>query len=147
MTSTAVWLRQKMLNLIKNLSNCMCAEVVGTDWNTLVTSIAECISIDEVLAKHGDFLNCLLFIPQLLATVKRLLSVCAQFAAYMKNLTEDFIENVERYNLQFNSLLASFLNSIWCPMLHGPGDHPEPIRASVQRVQPCLGLPHGSQSL
>jgi len=69
MTSTAVWLRQKMLNLIKNLSNCMCAEVVGTDWNTLVTSIAECISIDEVLAKHRDFLNCLLFIPQLLATV------------------------------------------------------------------------------
>ena len=79
-------------------------------WNSLVTSIVECTTIDEVLAKHGDFLNCclclhdclhdcLLSSPQLPATVKKLLSVCAEFAAYMQNLTdcaEDFIEDFKR---------------------------------------------------
>jgi len=116
----AFGLRQKMLNLIQNLSYYMCVEVVEPAWNSLVTSIAECITIDEVLAKHGDFLNCclhdcLLSSPQLLATVKKLLSVCAEFAAYMQNLTdcaEDFIEDVKRYDLQFNSVLASLLDRI-----------------------------------
>ena len=79
-------------------------------WNSLVTSIVECTTIDEVLAKHRDFLNCclclhdclhdcLLSSPQLPATVKKLLSVCAEFAAYMQNLTdcaEDFIEDFKR---------------------------------------------------
>jgi len=116
----AFGLRQKMLNLIQNLSYYMCVEVVEPAWNSLVTSIAECTTIDEVLAKHGDFLNCclhdcLLSSPQLLATVKKLLSVCAEFAAYMQNLTdcaEDFIEDVKRYDLQFNSVLASLLDRI-----------------------------------
>jgi len=116
----AFGLRQKMLNLIQNFSYYMCVEVVEPAWNSLVTSITECITIDEVLAKHGDFLNCclhdcLLSSPQLLATVKKLLSVCAEFAAYMQNLTdcaEDFIEDVKRYDLQFNSVLASLLDRI-----------------------------------
>jgi len=116
----AFGLRQKMLNLIQNLSYYMCVEVVEPAWNSLVTSIAECFTIDEVLAKHGDFLNCclhdcLLSSPQLLATVKKLLSVCAEFAAYMQNLTdcaEDFIEDVKRYDLQFNSVLTSLLDRI-----------------------------------
>ena len=47
--------------------------------------IAECTFIDEVLAKHRDCLNCclddgLLSSPQLFVTVKKLLSVCAEFA-------------------------------------------------------------------
>ena len=45
--------------------------------------------VDEVLAKHSDFLNsclhdCLLSSPQLLATVKKLLNVCSDFALYMQ---------------------------------------------------------------
>jgi len=116
----AFGLRQKMLNLIQNLSYYMCVEVVEPAWNSLVTSISECTTIDEVLAKHGDFLNCclhdcLLSSPQLLATVKKLLSVCAEFAAYMQNLTEragDFVDDVQRYDLQFNSVLASLLDRI-----------------------------------
>ena len=56
-----------------------------------LSSIAECTIIDEVLAKHGGFLNCCLHnclpsSPQLLAMVKKLLSVCAEFAAYMNTL-------------------------------------------------------------
>jgi hypothetical protein len=47
--------------------------------------IAECTTIDEVLAKHWDCLSCclhdcLLSSPQLFVTVKKLLSVCAEFA-------------------------------------------------------------------
>ena len=41
------------------------------------------------MAKHSDFLNsclhdCLLSSPQLLATVKKLLNVCSDFALYMQ---------------------------------------------------------------
>jgi len=116
----AFGLRQKMLNLIQNLSYYMCVEVVEPAWNILVQSIAECTTIDEVLTKHGDFLNsclhdCLLSSQQLLATVKKLLSVCAEFSTYMQNLTDnsdDFVEDVKRYDLQFNSVLASLLDRI-----------------------------------
>merc|ERR550534_1082227 len=84
-------LRQKMLNLIQNLSYYMSVEVVEPAWHTLAEDIASCSTVDEVLAKHGDFLNsclhdCLLSSPQLLATVKKLLSVCSDFALYMQNL-------------------------------------------------------------
>ena len=101
----AFGLRQKMLNLIQNLSYYMCVEVVEPAWNSLVTSITNCITIDEVLTKHGDFLNCclhdcLLSSPQLLATVKKLLCVCADFAQYMQNLqfsdAVEFTEDVKR---------------------------------------------------
>ena len=100
----AFGLRQKMLNLIQNLSYYMCVEVIEPAWSSLVSGITQCSSIDEVLMKHGDFLNCclhdcLLSSPQLLATVKKLLCVCSDFALYMQNLTdtvEDFLEDVKR---------------------------------------------------
>ena len=80
-------LRQKMLNLIQNLSYYMSVEVVEPAWHTLAEDIASCSTVDthyiifsefvfillkqvdEVLAKHGDFLNsclhdCLLSSPQ-----------------------------------------------------------------------------------
>ena len=136
----AFGLRQKMMNLIQNLSYYMCVEVIEPAWSGLVTSISECVTVDEVLVKHGDFLNsclhdCLLSSPQLLATVKKLLCVCSDFAHYMQNLTdatEDFVEDIKRYlmnessleegkgmkpflpryDLQFNSVLASLLDRI-----------------------------------
>lgn len=95
-------LRQKMLNLIQNLSYYMSVEVVEPAWHTLVTEISTCSTVDEVLlllyftdfllqvlAKHSDFLNCclhdcLLSSPALLATVKKLLGVCSDFATYMQ---------------------------------------------------------------
>ena len=54
-------------------------------WDSLVSSIAECITIDEVLAKHKESLNCCLYdclfsSPQLFVTEKKLLSVCVEFA-------------------------------------------------------------------
>ena len=69
----------------------MSVEVVDPAWHTLATEIAGCSTVDEVLAKHGDFLNCclhdcLLYSPQLLATVKKLLGVCSDFAVYMQSL-------------------------------------------------------------
>ena len=57
----------------------------------------------------------MIFSPQLLATVKKLLCVCSDFAHYMDNLTdtvEDFVEDIKRYDLQFNSVLASLLDRI-----------------------------------
>ena len=57
----------------------------------------------------------IIFSPQLLATVKKLLCVCSDFAHYMDNLTdtvEDFVEDIKRYDLQFNSVLASLLDRI-----------------------------------
>ena len=53
----AFGLRQKMMNLIQNLSYYMCVEVVEPAWSSLVTGISDCLTIDEVLIKHGDFLN------------------------------------------------------------------------------------------
>ena len=76
-----------MLNLIQNLSYYMSVEVVEPAWHTLAEDIAACSTVsshlfshcricvhsfeqvDEVLAKHGDFLNsclhdCLLSSPQ-----------------------------------------------------------------------------------
>ena len=93
-----------MMNLIQNLSYYMCVEVIEPAWGGLVTAVAECSTIDEVLSKHSDFLNsclhdCLLSSPQLLATVKKLLCVCSDFALYMDNLTdavEDFVEDIKR---------------------------------------------------
>ena len=113
-------LRQKMLNLIQNLSYYMSVEVVEPAWHTLVTDISACSTVDEVLAKHGDFLNCclhdcLLSSPQLLKTVKKLLSVCSDFALYMQNLVEcgdSFTEDIARYDLQFSSVLFSLLDRI-----------------------------------
>ena len=116
----AFGLRQKMMNLIQNLSYYMCVEVIEPAWSGLVTGISDCLTVDEVLTKHGDFLNsclhdCLLSSPQLLATVKKLLCVCSDFAHYMQNLTdtvEDFVEDIKRYDLQFNSVLVSLLDRI-----------------------------------
>lgn len=113
-------LRQKMLNLIQNLSYYMSVEVVEPAWHTLAEDIASCSTVDEVLAKHGDFLNsclhdCLLSSPQLLATVKKLLSVCSDFALYMQNLGDcgdSFTEDIARYDLQFSSVLFSLLDRI-----------------------------------
>lgn len=114
-------LRQKMLNLIQNLSYYMMVEVVEPAWHSLLGSLSSCTTVDDVLAKHGDFLNnclhdCLLSSPQLLGTVKKLLGVCADFAEYMQNLrtcgTEDFNEDVARYDLQFSSVLFSLLDRI-----------------------------------
>merc|ERR1719318_401003 len=99
-------LRQKMLNLIQNLSYYMSVEVVEPAWHTLAAEIASCNTVDEVLAKHSDFLNsclhdCLLSSPQLLATVKKLLNVCSDFALYMQNLVDcgdSFTEDIARYD-------------------------------------------------
>jgi len=116
----AFGLRQKMMNLIQNLSYYMSVEVIEPAWVGLVSAISNCLTVDEVLSKHGDFLNsclhdCLLSNTQLLATVKKLLSVCKDFAQYMQNLTdtvEDFVEDIKRYDLQFNSVLVSLLDRI-----------------------------------
>ena len=109
-----------MMNLIQNLSYYMSVEVIEPAWVGLVSAISNCLTVDEVLSKHGDFLNsclhdCLLSNTQLLATVKKLLSVCKDFAQYMQNLTdtvEDFVEDIKRYDLQFNSVLVSLLDRI-----------------------------------
>ena len=109
-----------MLNLIQNLSYYMSVEVVEPAWHTLAEEIATCSTVDEVLTKHGDFLNsclhdCLLSSPQLLATVKKLLNVCADFALYMQNLGDcgdSFTEDIARYDLQFSSVLFSLLDRI-----------------------------------
>jgi gamma-tubulin complex component 2 len=114
-------LRQKMLNLIQNLSYYMMVEVIEPAWSELVTAIKTCSTIDDVLTKHSDFLNtclhdCLLSSPQLLTTVKKLLGVCSEFSDYMQSLGEtspqDFNEDVARYDLQFNSVLFSLLDRI-----------------------------------
>merc|ERR1711874_786368 len=117
----AFGLRQKMMNLIQNLSYYMCVEVIEPAWASLVSDITQCTSIDDVLTKHNDFLNCclhdcLLSSPQLLATVKKLLGVCSEFSDYMQSLGEtspqDFNEDIARYDLQFNSVLFSLLDRI-----------------------------------
>jgi len=114
-------LRQKMLNFIQNLSYYMMFEVVEPAWTDLVSGIKQCQTVDDVLTKHGDFLNsclhdCLLSSPQLLATVKKLLGVCSDFSEYMQSLGEasgqDFNEDVARYDLQFSSVLFSLLDRI-----------------------------------
>merc|ERR1712173_312830 len=82
--------------------------------------IERLLSAVWITNKQSNFLNsclhdCLLSSPQLLATVKKLLNVCSDFAHYMQNLTdatEDFVEDIKRYDLQFNSVLASLLDRI-----------------------------------
>jgi len=114
-------LRQKMLTLIQNLSYYMMVEVVEPAWHTLVASLASCATVDDVLTKHNDFLDnclhdCLLSSPQLLTTVKKLLGICSEFSEYMQNLrfssTDDFNQDISRFDLQFNSVLFSLLDKI-----------------------------------
>ena len=114
-------LRQKMLTLIQNLSYYMMVEVVEPAWSSLVHGLASCSTVDDVLTKHNDFLDnclhdCLLSSPQLLATVKKLLGLCSEFSEYMLNLrfsnTDDFDNDIQRFNLQFNSVLVSLLDKI-----------------------------------
>lgn len=98
-------LRQKMLNLLQNLSYYMMFEVVEPAWAELVAGIRTCATVDDVLVRHGDFLNsclhdCLLSSPQLLSTVKKLLRLCAEFCDYMQNLGQassaEFNEDIAR---------------------------------------------------
>jgi len=114
-------LRQKMLTLIQNLSYYMMVEVVEPAWDALVVRLSSCATVDDVLQIHNDFLDnclhdCLLSSPQLLSTVKKLLGVCAEFSAYMLNLrtsnTDDFNQDIARFDLQFNSVLFSLLDKI-----------------------------------
>ncbi|XP_023342310.1 gamma-tubulin complex component 2 [Eurytemora carolleeae] len=114
-------LRQKMLVLIQNLSYYMMVEVVEPAWHSLVVSLAACTTVDDVLQKHNDFLDnclhdCLLSSPQLLGTVKKLLGICAEFSEYMQNLrlssTDQFNEDISRFELEFNSVLFSLLDKI-----------------------------------
>jgi len=96
-------------------------EVVEPAWHTLVSSLSSCNTVDDVLVKHNDFLDnclhdCLLSSPQLLTTVKKLLGICAEFSEYMQNLrfssTDDFNQDIARFDLQFNSVLFSLLDKI-----------------------------------
>ncbi len=114
-------LRQKMINLIQNLSYYISVEVVEPAWHTLTTEKAGCSMVYEALAKHGDFLNCclhdcLLSSPQLLTTVKKLFGVCSDFAVYMQSrggsCGDSFTDDITRYDLQFSSVLFSLLDRI-----------------------------------
>lgn len=114
-------LRQKMLTLIQNLSYYMMVEVIEPAWDSLVASLSLCTTVDDVLIKHNDFLDnclhdCLLSSPQLLTTVKKLLGICSEFSEYMQNLrfssTDDFNQDIARFDLQFNSVLFSLLDKI-----------------------------------
>jgi len=119
--SRAFGLRQKMLNLLQNLSYYMAVEVIEPAWHSLVTSIEGCTTVDQVLVAHSSFLNsclqdCLLSSPHLLASVKKLLGVCTAFSDYMHTIdrqaTHQFIEDMERYDLEFSSVLFSLLDKI-----------------------------------
>merc|ERR1719318_416088 len=99
----------------------MAVEVVEPAWDALVSQILGCATVDQVLVAHSSFLNsclqdCLLSSPQLLTTVKKLLGVCTGFADYMQSVahqqSSQFLEDMDRYDLEFSSVLSSLLDKI-----------------------------------
>lgn len=80
-------LRQRMLHLLHNLQYYMVFEVIEPRWHELEPRVRAASSVDEVIARHDDFLDsCLketmLRDAGLLKLLARLLTICVIFADF-----------------------------------------------------------------
>ncbi len=125
-----------MLNFLQNLEYYMTFEVLEPNWEGMIAKIrsGRVSNVDQVLEIHSDFLttclnDCMLASPQLLATVKKLLGVCVDFADFLRDFAgggdlaaeaaagdarkmESFHQDVARFDLQFSSVLLSLLDRV-----------------------------------
>lgn len=80
-------LRQRMVHLLHNLQYFMAFEVIEPRWHELEPQVLRASSVDEVIARHNDFLDaCLketmLRDAALLKMLARLLTICVIFADF-----------------------------------------------------------------
>eukprot|EP00118_Oscarella_pearsei_P007621 m.37909 g.37909 ORF g.37909 m.37909 type:complete len:927 (+) comp32477_c0_seq6:89-2869(+) len=90
--STALTLRQRMLNFVQNFEYFVMVEVIEPNWQILECALQKVKTVDDVLDAHSDFLDhCLrdtmLTNSELLKIVHKLLVVCLTFSSFMKRLT------------------------------------------------------------
>lgn len=86
--ATSYALRQRMLHFIQNLVHYMTFEVVEPRWHEMALALPRCETVDEVIARHDEFLDaalkeCLLTSQDLLKPLNKLVTLCLLFANRM----------------------------------------------------------------
>ena len=85
----ALALLQRMLNFVQNLQYYMMFEVLEPNWIELEQKLRTASTIDDVLARHNDFLDkclrdCLLSSRDILENMSRLMTICTTFTGHMQ---------------------------------------------------------------
>ena len=78
-----------MLNFVQNLQYYMMFEVLEPNWMELEHKLRTAATIDDVLARHNDFLDkclrdCLLSSRDILENMSRLMTICTTFTTHMQ---------------------------------------------------------------
>ena len=78
-----------MLNFVQNLQYYMMFEVLEPNWIELERDLRKASTIDDVLARHNDFLDkclrdCLLSSRDILENISRLMTICTTFTGHMQ---------------------------------------------------------------
>lgn len=78
-----------MLNFVQNLQYYMMFEVLEPNWIELEHKLRTASTIDDVLARHNDFLDkclrdCLLSSRDILENTSRLMTICTTFTGHMQ---------------------------------------------------------------
>ena len=78
-----------MLNFVQNLQYYMMFEVLEPNWIELEHKLHTASTIDDVLARHNDFLDkclrdCLLSSRDILENMSRLMTICTSFTGHMQ---------------------------------------------------------------
>ena len=78
-----------MLNFVQNLQYYMMFEVLEPNWIELEHKLRTASTIDDVLARHNDFLDkclrdCLLSSRDILENMSRLMTICTTFTGHMQ---------------------------------------------------------------
>ncbi|GFR76401.1 gamma-tubulin complex component [Elysia marginata] len=124
--SAAFALRQRMLNFVQNFEYYMMFEVIEPNWHDFQQNMAKVSNVDDVLAFHGDFLDCclkdcMLTSTELLRIVHKLLVVCVTFSNYVQVLAEhvdhilrdeNFEQTIMRFDTNFSRHLLELLDKI-----------------------------------
>ncbi|GFN75493.1 gamma-tubulin complex component [Plakobranchus ocellatus] len=124
--TAAFALRQRMLNFVQNFEYYMMSEVIEPNWHDFQQNMAKVSNVDEVLAFHGDFLDCclkdcMLTSTELLRIVHKLLVVCVTFSNYVQVLAEhvdriledeNFEQTIVRFDTNFSRHLLELLDKI-----------------------------------
>lgn len=113
--TAAFALRQRMLNFVQNFEYFMMFEVIEPNWHDFQQNMAKVSNVDDVLAFHGDFLDCclndcMLTSTELLRIVHKLLVVCVTFSNYVQRVSHATTVEAEQERLRDSTLQATLSN-------------------------------------
>ena len=116
---SAFALLQRMLSFVQSLQYYMCYEVLEPNWNALERALSQVTTIDEVLARHNDFLDrclrdCMLTNREVLQLNHHILQTSLTLSSLMQDtrppLPMQALVTVQTHEQSFTHDLAALLS-------------------------------------